>query len=235
MAKALESAVRLAGDAAIEVKKAIQDVLDRPTPFRDMQVLHGYQFGDGETVMHLHHADLLTGVGDARLFIGYAAALGRGHKVVAVPFVVAHLLSAAESQLQRFDGDEIGLAQSPGDLGRGDDGAGCPVADAAAVEQPQWVGDDGGGHHLVDGDGLSQMGLGIQGGVGVALGRDVGHGPLQVVVADAVLGPVGTGQLGKGARRGDVGHHLPGQRPGAGPPVWQPAVADVLEFFHAQG
>ena len=90
-----------------------------------------------------------------------------------------------------LDRDDVRLAQAFCDLRCGDDGAGGSVAHPAAVEEAQGMGDDGGRHDLLFSDRLAQVGLGVEHPVGVAFGRDMGHGPLQVLVLDAVFGRVG--------------------------------------------
>ena len=87
--------------------------------------------------------------------IGPEAGLIGGHEVVSVPLIEAHFRTVAQGQLQGLDGDKILKTHVPGLFHGGDHGAGRPVAHPAAVEQPQGMGDDGGGHDLVDGDRLA--------------------------------------------------------------------------------
>src|SRR3546814_16416462 len=66
--------------------------------------------------------------------------LGVAHRG-AVPFAVAHLPAIACRELDRLDGDRIVDAETAGDLGRGDDRAGCAVRHPAAIEQAKRIGD----------------------------------------------------------------------------------------------
>ena len=178
MAEAFQAAVDLGGNpAAFQIVKTVHDILDGPAPFRDVQVLVGDHLGDGEAVVEFHHADLLAGVFYPGFPIGPQAAFVRGHKVIAVPVVEAHFFAVAQGQLQGLDGDEILPAHLPGLFHRGYNGASGTVADAAAIEQTQGMSDDRGGHDLVLRDRFSQVGLGVQGAVGVTFDGDMGQGP----------------------------------------------------------
>ena len=68
--------------------------------------------------------------------------------------------------------------------------------------------------HLLFGDLLLQVRFRILGAVGVAFGRDVGHGILDVFHGYPPLGTVGRGQLGEHARCRHVGSHHLGGGPG---------------------
>src|SRR3546814_1885842 len=69
MAKALQAAVDLAGQLAIGVVEAVQYVADRAAFRRDEQILGCDEFGDGEAVVHLQHADLFARIAHTGLFI----------------------------------------------------------------------------------------------------------------------------------------------------------------------
>ena len=79
---------------------------------------------------------------DAGLLVGALGGDARGGEIAAVPGVVLRLQAVRHRDLQRLDGDHILLAEAPGDLRRGDDGAGRAVAHAAAVVEAERL-----GHH----------------------------------------------------------------------------------------
>ena len=160
-------------------------------------------------------------IGDPRLLVGLRAALARRHEMLPVPLVEAPLVAAGDGKLDRLDGDEFLLPERSGDLRRRHDGAGGPVAHAAAVEEPQRVGDDRGGHDLLHRHRFTQMGLGVENAVGVALPGDVGDRPFQILVGDAEFRGVGRGELGEEARRRGVGEPLPDERAETGAGVRQ--------------
>ena len=124
------------------------------------------------------------------------------------------------------------LPEAPGDLRRGDDGAGGAVGDAAAVVEAQGLGDHRRVQHGVDVDLVGEVRLGVAVAVVVALDRDVRHGPLQVLRRLAVLGAVGGGELGERAGRRQVRPPHGVER--AAPALRQAAVAGVLELLHAE-
>ena len=233
MAEALEAAVDLAGDRAIGVVEAVEHVLPALAGLGDVQVLHGHEFGDGETVMDLEHRHFVARTLDPGLFVGFLRRDARGVEVAAVPRIVARLRAVRDGELQRLDADDVLLAERLGDLGRRDDGRGRTVRHAAAVEQAERRGDHRrveDGFHL---DGLLQMGLRILGAVLVALPRDVADRLLEVLARDAVRGHVGGGELGEVARRRAA--RVPQDLQRAATAARQAAVAGVLELLDADG
>ena len=235
MAEALEAAVHLGGDLAVPVVEAVEGVLPGVAAFRDMQILIGHELRDGEAVVELHHADLFARVLNPRLLVGLCAALACRVEMLPVPLVEAPLVAAGDGELDRLDGDDILFSEGFGDLRRRHDRAGRAVADPAAVEEPQRVGDDRGGEDLLQRHRLPEMRLGVENAVRVALHRDVGDRPFEVLVGDPELCGVGRGELGEEARCGAVGKPLPDERTESGTGVRQAAVAGILQFFHADG
>ncbi|MCG5239410.1 hypothetical protein FHS63_003678 [Azospirillum doebereinerae] len=201
MAEAFQPAVDLAGQRAVRVEHPVEHVAHRTALARQTEILHRHQFGDGEAVVHLGQAEVAARIGDAGLGVSTLGGDAGGHDMAAVPGAEAHLLAVRHGQLQGLDADRPALAQPPRDVRRGDDGAGRPVADAAAVEQPERVGHHGRVEHRPFGDGLAQMRLGVPHPVGVVLDRDMGHGALQILARQAVAGPVDFGQLREGSGR----------------------------------
>ena len=232
MAEALESAVDLAGHLAVGVVEAVEHVLDGAALGRDVQILHGDELRHREAVVHLDQAQLVAGLVDAGLRIGALGGDAGGGEVAAVPGVVLRLETVRHRHLQRLDGDHVLLAEAPGDLRRGDDGAGGAVAHPAAVEQAQRLGHRRCVEHGVDRDLVAQVRLGIARAVVVALDRDVRHGALEVLGLDLVLGAVGGGELGEAAGRGSVrvGHVVEGPASA----LRQAAVAGILELLDAE-
>jgi hypothetical protein len=117
------------------------------------------------------------------------------------------------------------------DLGRGDDGAGRTVTDSAAVVQAQRRGDGHGLQHVVVGDRIAQVRLGVQRGVGVALDRDVRHRALEILLVGTVLGAVGGSELRERSRRRQIRPEQVVQRTAAA--LRQAAVAGVLQLLDA--
>src|SRR3546814_19864607 len=105
--------------------------------------------------------------------------LGVAHRG-AVPFAVAHLPAIACRELDRLDGDRIVDAETAGDLGRGDDRAGCAVRHAAAIEQAKRLGAH---RRLPDRfypHRLAPLRLGVQRALGVPLPAELPHHPITV-------------------------------------------------------
>ena len=178
-----------------------------------------------------------AGVGDPGFLIGPRAALTS----VVTKWSPSHWLKPISSPLLKASCRALTVTKSflPSVLGLfhgGDDGAGRSVAHPAAVEQPQRMGDDRGGHDLFHGHGLPQVGLGVEDAVGVALGRNMGQRPFQFLVRRCGIWP---------RRRWPVGQRPRGPRcwgttassgsPKPGTRIGQPAVAGVLELLHTHG
>ena len=86
MAEALEAAVGVDRELAVEVEGAGQHLLPGRAPRREAEVLHEHELGRGEAVVHLGQGQLVARVGDARLAVGVlggAGALGEPGVVVA--------------------------------------------------------------------------------------------------------------------------------------------------------
>ena len=78
--EALQTAVGVHGQLALQRERAGLDVFLDLAPRAELQVFHDGELGDGEAVMHLGHADLLARVLDAGLLVGGdAAAVGLLH------------------------------------------------------------------------------------------------------------------------------------------------------------
>src|SRR5260221_6425164 len=182
--------------------------------------------------MRLDQRELLARLVDAGLLIGALRGGACRGEITAVPEIVLRLLAVGHGELQRLHRDEIALAEAPRDLGRGDDGGGGAVADAAAIEEAERLSHHRRLQHGVVGDLVLQMRLRIAAAIVVALHRDMRHRLLEVVARHAVLGAVGGGELGEAAGRRDIGPEHRIER--AAPALRQPAIAGVLELFDAE-
>ena len=76
MAEALETAVGVHRQIALQRKRAVSDVGAGLTPGAEAQVLHDDQLGDGEAIVDHRHVDFGAGIGDAGLFV---SGLARAH------------------------------------------------------------------------------------------------------------------------------------------------------------
>jgi len=204
---------------------------------REMEILIGYEFRDGETVMTLEHADLFARVRDSGFLISGCRAFVRGHEIRSVPFIEAAFITVADRQLDGLDRDQVLLlsAQFLGDLRRRNDGTGRAVADTATVKKPQRPGDDRGRQDLIDRHRFPQVSLGIQGAVGVAFYRNTGDGLFDVVIFDLELGDVGGSELGKKPRSGCIGEELPHEGSRRRTPGRQSSVPRILQLLNAKG
>ena len=111
MAETFQTAVDLTGDLAVTIEDPIHHIAPGPTPFGKVQIHKGNQLRDGKTVVNLHHTDLFFGIADTRFLICFGDALAGRNEMVTVPIVIAHFLTAAQRQLQTFDGDDVSFAQ----------------------------------------------------------------------------------------------------------------------------
>ena len=107
MTEAFQSSVHLAGDSSVDIIESLHDILGCLTPFRNMQVLHGNHLGDGKTVVHFAHADLLSGILDAGFRIGVGGGNAGGHEMGAVPGVADSFFARANRHGQRLDLDQF--------------------------------------------------------------------------------------------------------------------------------
>ena len=168
---------------------------------------------------------------DAGLAVGALRGERRRDRVAAVPARMTHLDAVRRRELQGLDRDHVALAERARDLGRRDDRARGAVADAAAVEQAERVGDHRRSEYLFDRDAVAQVRLRVLGAVLVALPRDVRHRALEVVDRVAVLGGVGGRELRECARRREAG--LPEVLERALGALRQAPEAGVLELLDA--
>ena len=235
MTETLESPVHLGRHFTISVIDAVQDILPGLAPFRDMQVFVGHEFRDGKTVMKFHHAELLPGIGDSCFPVGFGAAFTGCDEMLTVPLVKASLVATAHGKLQGLDRNQLFFLQFPGDLWRRHNGAGRAITDTAAVEQSQWMRDNGRRQDLIHRHHFAKMGLGIQRSIGVTLDRYVGNGALQVLFGNPVFGRIGRGKLSEKSRRRGIRHPLPEQRSEIGPGVGKASVAGIFQLLHPQG
>ena len=126
---------------------------------------------------------------------------------------------------------DVVIPESLGDLGSCDDGGGCSVAYAAAVEQAEGPGDHGGVGDLLGADFPLEVGLGAHRAVVVVLGGDLGECLLAFLEGDSVLVEVtGRGQSELG-RRWHRRVHVRAGGLGNG----QAGEAGVLELLDAEG
>ncbi|MNG29944.1 hypothetical protein D3C84_1154560 [compost metagenome] len=95
MAKALQPAIDLARNLAVRIELTVEYITPGLSVFGDTQILHGDQFGDGEAVVHLQHAELLARVIDTRLLVSGFGCQARIEHVAAVPLRCTRLLAAA--------------------------------------------------------------------------------------------------------------------------------------------
>ena len=98
-----QASVRLAGEFPVKIKKSVHDIPDCVSPLGNMKIFIGYQLGDGEAIVYLHHADFFSWIADTGVFIGLGAALAGGEKVIPVPVIICHFLAATQRQLKRLD------------------------------------------------------------------------------------------------------------------------------------
>ena len=182
--------------------------------------------------MHFHQADLRTRVGNPGLLVGLGGSDAGRVEVAAVPAVALHFPTVGAGDLQCFHGDDVPLAQGPGNFRARDDGAGGAVGHSAAIKQAQRLGDHRRVQHRRHVHGFLQVGLRILRAVRVTLDRHVGHGALEVFLAHAVRGAISRRQLREvaGRRTGDADHVVRGAPRAHG----QAAVPGVLEFLHSK-
>lgn len=168
MAETFESTVDLAGDRAVMVVEAVQDIAGGLAARGDAEIFHRDEFGDREAIVDFHHGDLFAGMGDASLGVSALACDAGREKRRAIPTVVGHLLAVAEGHLECFDRDQVVFAQLSGDLRCGDDRTCCSIADTATIEQSKRVCDDRRRQHLLHADGLLEVRFGVAAAVVVA-------------------------------------------------------------------
>ena len=180
MTETFQATIDLTGIAAVGVEGAVEHRSHGLTLFRELQVFHGHQLGNRETVMDFTHGDLGLGIFHPGLIVGALCRDTGGLEVGAVPALMAGFDAVGYRNLQCLDGNQVVLAQAPGDLRCGNDGAGGAVAHTTAIEQPDGLCYIGRIQHLFLGDFTAQVGLRILDAIGVALDRDVGHGALEV-------------------------------------------------------
>src|SRR3546814_14919211 len=104
-------------------------------------------------------------------------------------------------KLQVLERIEFLLTLTAGVFGSRHDRAGLAVADAAAVEEPERLGDHRRVQHLLHRHFAAKMGLGILRPVRMTLHRDMRHRAVEVILADTMGTALGAGKLGEGARR----------------------------------
>src|SRR3989339_667640 len=116
MAEALEPPVHLGRHLPVVVVETVEGVLPGMAPLGDMEILVGDKLCDREAVVELHHTDLLPGIGDPRLLVGFRAALAGRDKMLPVPLVETRLVTAVDGKLDCLDGNEFLLPERFGDL-----------------------------------------------------------------------------------------------------------------------
>ncbi|MNE56914.1 hypothetical protein D3C80_1518530 [compost metagenome] len=152
--------------------------------------------------MHLQQIELLPRVADARLCIGsLGGGAGCAHGAT-VPAVGGAFHSRTDRQLDGLDGDHVLLAKRPGDFRSGDDRSRRAVADTTAIEKAQWVCDHRGIENLLHADSFSNMRLGAEHTVLVALPGDMCQCSFEVFFRRPVFGAVAGCQLCKPGRSG---------------------------------
>src|SRR3546814_12106753 len=95
-------------------------------------------------------------------------------EIAAVPARRLHFPSVRCGKLQGLDRDDVLLTQTAGDFGSRHDRAGRAVADAAAVEEPERLGDHRRVQHLLTRHFAAKMGLGILRPVRLPLHKETG-------------------------------------------------------------
>src|SRR2546429_2662935 len=137
--EALQAAVRVHRDLAVEVERAGEDLLPRRAPLREPEILHDQQLGRREAVVHFRHSDLAARVGDAGLRVGVGRGrldLGEG-RVVVVGVGVAAAIPGDERQRLDVQRRVRVLVRV---LGADDDRSRAPVGHSRAVVDPEVAG-----------------------------------------------------------------------------------------------
>ena len=203
MAEAFQAAVDLAGYRAIPIIAAVAYVVGCTTFVRQSQIFHQHKLGDRKAIVHFDQVDGASRIFDARLGVGPRPRRSES-SVCGFPFheawpISTPLLGASCRALTETRSRRPRLRAI---FGRCHDGAGRAVADTAAVEHAERIGDGGRIENLLFGDPVAQMRLRIACGILVALYGYVRHGALQFVHRVFVALGVGTGQLCERARCG---------------------------------
>ncbi len=78
MAKAFEAAVDLAGEGSVSIVEAVKHVIYRRALLRDVQILHGDEFGHRKTVVDFDKVERLPRLFDAGFLISALGCDARG-------------------------------------------------------------------------------------------------------------------------------------------------------------
>src|SRR5882757_3532007 len=98
MTEAFQSAIDLAGHAAIGIVEAIHHVRDRAAFRRHEQIFHRDELGDREAVMYFHETELLARIANTGFLISPTRCVARIDHVAAVPRIEARLDAAADGE-----------------------------------------------------------------------------------------------------------------------------------------
>src|SRR5438132_5053267 len=109
VAEALEPAVGLDRQLAVAVEHAVEHVVDHAAGLAEAEVFHQHRLGDREAVVDLGHVDLGARVRDAGRRIGARTRDTGGRDVRTVPGLEAGFLAVADRDLERLDGDDLGV------------------------------------------------------------------------------------------------------------------------------
>ena len=88
MAKAFQPTIDLTWDLPVGVIKAVHDVVNCAAFGRDMQIFHGHQFCNGETVMYLNQTDLVARLLNTCFLVGALCCSTGRYKMAAIPGIV---------------------------------------------------------------------------------------------------------------------------------------------------
>ncbi len=187
--------------------------------------------------MNLTQAQFLARVGDPRLGVSLLGSRLGGVPIGEVVVRVLFAPSRAGSDAETLDGDVVmGVigCEPLHILGAAHDRCARPIADSAAVEEPQWPGNNGGVHRLLHGDLPAQVSSGIPSAIVMALHGYLGQSPLAFFLAQAPFAEVSSGcqrvTPRRGTKLGSI-HGIDHSRRACSSHTAEP---DVLQLLEAQ-